>query len=161
MASTHTDGPAMGTFVPDTVVYESDVEDDQEVDQLDSDTEPEENADAAQQPAAKNGAAPKVVKPRNPGHSLVSLTRIENMVQSEGAYFTFDPLPLTHRPCSGVTGSLALSKEGLFVVAMATVRVSFVIVARVSCRPQGVVHQAPRPSRPAGSKCSPQNNGWL
>ncbi|KDR82680.1 hypothetical protein GALMADRAFT_220670 [Galerina marginata CBS 339.88] len=83
------------------IQYESDVEAELEVDQLDSDSDPEEQVDTAKAPKAKNGAG----RPgeRVPGHTLLPAVRLENIIQADG-----------------VTGSMALSKEGLFVLSIAT-----------------------------------------
>ncbi|PPQ89665.1 hypothetical protein CVT25_013852 [Psilocybe cyanescens] len=80
---------------------ETDVEAELEVDQLDSDTDPDEPADTAKTHKAKNGSQ----RPgeRIPGHTLLPAVKLENMIQADG-----------------VTGNLALSKEGLFVLSIAT-----------------------------------------
>ncbi|KAF8195362.1 hypothetical protein BJ912DRAFT_1056618 [Pholiota molesta] len=79
---------------------DSDVEAELEVDQLDSDTDPE--VDTAKPTAPKNGNA---IRPgeRIPGHTLLPGVRLENIIQADG-----------------VTGNLALSKEGLYVLSIAT-----------------------------------------
>ncbi|CAA7261399.1 unnamed protein product [Cyclocybe aegerita] len=101
----------MSSFVPDvpppflphsvTHPYESDVEADLEVDQLDSDTDPEDQRDPAKASAAKVTST----RPgeRVPGHTLLPAVRIENMIQADGG-----------------TGHLALSKEGLFILSTAS-----------------------------------------
>ena len=82
MASTYANGPSLGVQlaqVPD----ESDVEAELEVDQLDSDTDPEEQATTSKA-ASKNGAT----RPgeRIPGHTLLPAVRLENMIQADGGY---------------------------------------------------------------------------
>lgn len=64
--------------------YESDVEADLEVDQLDSDSE---EADAAAGPGKASGAKSGGPRPgeRVPGHTLLPASRIENMIQTDGA----------------------------------------------------------------------------
>ncbi|KAF9481161.1 hypothetical protein BDN70DRAFT_803975 [Pholiota conissans] len=79
---------------------DSDVEAELEVDQLDSDTDPE--ADAAKPSVPKNGNALRPGE-RIPGHTLLPGVRLENIIQADG-----------------VTGNLALSKEGLYVLSIAT-----------------------------------------
>ncbi|KAF5382584.1 hypothetical protein D9615_002784 [Tricholomella constricta] len=82
------------TFMSAPETVESDVED--EVDQLDSDSDsPEMDADT------QNGAAGG--GQRIPGSSLLPSLRLENIIQADG-----------------VTGNLALSKEGLFILSVAT-----------------------------------------
>lgn len=75
--------------------YESDVEADLEVDQLDSDTDAETDANASKKKSPSGE--------RIPGSSLLPAMRLENIIQAEG-----------------VTGNLALSREGLFVLSIAT-----------------------------------------
>lgn len=60
---------------------DSDVEAELEVDQLDSDTDPEEQA-ATSKAASKNGGT----RPgeRVPGHTLLPAVRLENMIQADG-----------------------------------------------------------------------------
>ncbi|GLB38542.1 putative histone-like transcription factor (CBF/NF-Y) and archaeal histone [Lyophyllum shimeji] len=77
---------------PDMV--ESDVED--EVDQLESDSDTADTDADALNGMAGGGQ-------RIPGHSLLPSLRLENIIQAEG-----------------VTGNLALSKEGLFILSVAT-----------------------------------------
>ncbi|KAF8908968.1 hypothetical protein CPB84DRAFT_111809 [Gymnopilus junonius] len=80
---------------------ESDIEAELEVDQLDSDSDPEEQVSLAKPTKTKNGSG----RPgeRAPGHTLLPAVRLENIVQA-----------------GGVTGDLALSKEGLYVLSIAT-----------------------------------------
>uniref|UniRef100_A0A8H7XQ41 Transcription factor CBF/NF-Y/archaeal histone domain-containing protein n=1 Tax=Psilocybe cubensis TaxID=181762 RepID=A0A8H7XQ41_PSICU len=80
---------------------DTDVEAELEVDQLDSDTDPDEPADSAKSRKPKNGTH----RPgeRVPGHTLLPAQKLENMIQAEG-----------------VTGNMTLSKEGLFVLSIAT-----------------------------------------
>lgn len=59
--------------------YESDVEAEIEVDQLDSDSDPE--VDTAKAGATKNGSRPGV---RVPGHTLLPAVRLENIIQADG-----------------------------------------------------------------------------
>ncbi|KAF8964228.1 hypothetical protein BDZ97DRAFT_1919179 [Flammula alnicola] len=79
--------------------YDSDVEAELEVDQLDSDTDPE--VEAVKPNTTKNGSG----RPgeRVAGHTLLPAVRLENMIQADG-----------------VTGNMALSKEGLYVLSIAT-----------------------------------------
>ncbi|KAJ3513036.1 hypothetical protein NLJ89_g3174 [Agrocybe chaxingu] len=90
-------------FLPHSVAhpYESDVEADLEVDQLDSDTDPEDQRDPAKASATKVTST----RPgeRVPGHTLLPAVRIENMIQADGAISAF-----------------ALSKEGLFILSTAS-----------------------------------------
>lgn len=107
--------------------------DDEEVDQLDSDTEDELPPPAAQQaassassaaPAAKPPAKtrPKVPVERVPGKSMIPLSRIESLLEADGAfrcdYCVFD--------CRGLTSLVGedsfMSKEAVFILAAATVR---------------------------------------
>ncbi|KAF9534472.1 hypothetical protein CPB83DRAFT_844276 [Crepidotus variabilis] len=93
-------GPSFVTAV--SPPYESDVEAELEVDQLDSDSEEvDELADPAKPATSKNGGT----RPgeRVPGHTLLPASRIENMIQADG-----------------VTGSMAMSKEASFVLSIAT-----------------------------------------
>ena len=62
--------------------YESDVEAELEVDQLDSDTEPEEQVSSAKPTKSKNGTG----RPgeRLPGHTLLPATKLENIIQADG-----------------------------------------------------------------------------
>lgn len=65
------------------VLEDSDIEAELEVDQLDSDTDPE--ADTAKRSAPKNGSS---VKPgeRIPGHTLLPAVRLENIIQADGEH---------------------------------------------------------------------------
>jgi len=94
------DGPSL---LPDFgPVYESDIEAELEVDQLDSDSDNDDAVDPANpNNISKNGTGR--AGERLPGHTLLSAVRIENMIQADG-----------------VTGNLALSKEGLFLLSVAT-----------------------------------------
>ncbi|RXW23387.1 hypothetical protein EST38_g2451 [Candolleomyces aberdarensis] len=82
-----------------------DVEADLEVDQLDSSESDQETA--AAQPASISTATKKGApgKPgvRVPGHTILPQARIENILQADG-----------------VTGNLALSKDGQFILSVAT-----------------------------------------
>lgn len=80
MASAYINGLSQGVQLAQ-VLDESDVEAELEVDQLDSDTDPEEQA-ATSKAASKNGAA----RPgeRVPGHTLLPAVRLENMIQADG-----------------------------------------------------------------------------
>ena len=101
-------------------IPESEVED--EVDQLDSDSEVDETVNEAF--AKKNDLTGGQ---RVPGQSLLPAVRLENIITAEGT-----PLQLVVKcfllkvsvliiVLAGVTGSLALSKEGLFMLSIATV----------------------------------------
>lgn len=63
---------------------ETDVEAELEVDQLDSDTDPDEPADTAKTHKAKNGSQ----RPgeRIPGHTLLPAVKLENMIQADGVF---------------------------------------------------------------------------
>jgi len=76
-------------FVSEQIEEDSDVEADLEVDQLDSDTDPEEQVDTAKASKAKNGST----RPgeRVPGHTLLPAVRIENMLQADGRH-AFHPI---------------------------------------------------------------------
>jgi len=80
MASTHINGLSLG-MQSGQILDDSDVEAELEVDQLDSDTDPEEQA-ATTKAASKNGGT----RPgeRVPGHSLLPAVRLENMIQADG-----------------------------------------------------------------------------
>ncbi|RDB14799.1 hypothetical protein Hypma_016232 [Hypsizygus marmoreus] len=101
MASSHSInasllGQSSNIEVTAAELVETDMED--EVDQLDSDSDaggPEIDVSGKQ-----NGLASGV---RVPGHSLLPAVRLENIIQADG-----------------VTGNLALSKEGLFILSVAT-----------------------------------------
>ncbi|KAJ7600596.1 hypothetical protein C8J56DRAFT_767888, partial [Mycena floridula] len=77
---------------------DSDVEN--EIDQLDSETEGDFPDDAASTTSSSKNS---VALERIPGETLLPALRIENIIKAEG-----------------VTGNLALSKEGLFIVSIAT-----------------------------------------
>jgi hypothetical protein len=108
---------------------DSDVEAELEVDQLDSDTDPE--VDTAKPTAPKNGNA---IRPgeRIPGHTLLPGVRLENIIQADGAHAGFHRVAFTLISLSGVTGNLALSKEGLYVLSIATVRILRCIMMSLS-----------------------------
>ncbi|KAF6757517.1 hypothetical protein DFP72DRAFT_891352 [Ephemerocybe angulata] len=86
----------------DELEYESDVEADLEVDELDSSGSDQENP---AQPSVSTSKKVTSGKPgtRVPGHTLLPQVRIENILQADG-----------------VTGNLALSKDGQFVLSIAT-----------------------------------------
>ncbi|KAF8630952.1 hypothetical protein AX17_005308 [Amanita inopinata Kibby_2008] len=98
--NTHvSDHPHSGPDVPQSSPSpDGDSEMDAEVDQLDSDTDMDETESASS--TNKNGTAHGE---RVPGCSLLPTTRLENILQADG-----------------VTGNLALSKEALFVLSIAT-----------------------------------------
>lgn len=66
---------------------ESDIEADLEVDQLDSDSDPEEQVSSTKPTKTKNGSG----RPgeRVPGHTLLPAVRLENIIQAEGTQYTF------------------------------------------------------------------------
>ncbi|KAF8798793.1 hypothetical protein BYT27DRAFT_7150188 [Phlegmacium glaucopus] len=99
MASVDIDDPSLiPHYGP---VYESDIEADLEVDQLDSDSNDDDAVDPTKAGTSKNGTGR--AGERVPGHTLLSAVRLDNMIQADG-----------------VTGNLALSKEGLFLLSVAT-----------------------------------------
>ena len=110
-------------------IPESDVED--EVDQLDSDSEVGETANEAL--AKKNDP---IDGQRVPGQSLLPAVRLENIITAEGTLLQVLVNWFLLKVCiliiilAGVTGSLALSKEGLFMLSIATVRLSLWIPGR-------------------------------
>ena len=77
MAAMNIDGPSL--FPDFGPVYESDIEAELEVDQLDSDSDNEDPIDAD---ILKNGTGR--AGERVPGHTLLSAVRIENMIQADG-----------------------------------------------------------------------------
>ena len=77
MAAMNLDGPSLPDFGP---VYESDIEAELEVDQLDSDSDNDDAVDPNN--TSKNGTGR--AGERVPGHSLLSAVRIENMIQADG-----------------------------------------------------------------------------
>lgn len=97
----------------DQLEYESDVEAELEVDQLDSDTDAETEANASKKKSPSGE--------RIPGSSLLPAMRLENIIQADGmsarTCLASDALNVS----PGVTGNLALSREGLFVLSIATV----------------------------------------
>jgi len=64
--------------------YESDIEAELEVDQLDSDSEIDEVSDPSKPSTSKQSTS----KPgeRSPGHTLLPTVRLDNMLQAEGAF---------------------------------------------------------------------------
>jgi hypothetical protein len=77
-------GPALTPPTPD-----SDLEADLEVDQLDSDSEINEDVPTVKEATLNDDAVtthPSRTKPgeRLPGHSLLSISRVENMIQADG-----------------------------------------------------------------------------
>lgn len=68
------------------MLEDSDVEAELEVDELDSDTDPE--ADPAKPSARKNGSSMKPGE-RIPGHTLLPAVRLENIIQADGARNAF------------------------------------------------------------------------
>jgi hypothetical protein len=80
MASTYINGLSLG-MQSGQIFDDSDVEAELEVDQLDSDTDPEEQATTSKE-ASKNSAT----RPgeRVPGHTLLPAVRLENMIQADG-----------------------------------------------------------------------------
>ena len=79
MAAMNLDGPShLPDFGP---VYESDIEAELEVDQLDSDSDNDDAVDPTN-PNSKNGTGR--AGERVPGHTLLSAVRIENMIQADG-----------------------------------------------------------------------------
>lgn len=80
MAAMNLDGPSL---LPDIEpVYESDIEAELEVDQLDSDSDIDDAEDPTNPNNSKNGTGR--AGERLPGHTLLSAVRIENMIQADG-----------------------------------------------------------------------------
>ncbi|KAF9464174.1 hypothetical protein BDZ94DRAFT_523242 [Collybia nuda] len=98
MASNSISTPLPGSSNETIHEIYSDVE--EEFDELDSDSEIDEQG--ASTSTRKNGVGPTGGE-RIPGHSLLPALRLENIIQADG-----------------VTGALSLSKEGLFVLSIAT-----------------------------------------
>jgi hypothetical protein len=92
---------------------ESEPED--EVDQLDS----ESDADASElDTSLKNGSGGGE---RLPGHTLIPALRLENIILSDGKSLSRILLTSLFKSFAGVAGNLAVSKEGLFILSIATV----------------------------------------
>ena len=69
-------------------VYESDIEAELEVDQLDSDSDNDDAVDSTKgNNTSKNGAGR--AGERVPGHTLLSAVRIDNMIQADGLCISF------------------------------------------------------------------------
>ena len=96
---------------------ESDVEE-EEVDQLDSDTEEEAPPPAAGPTAPPTKTRPKVQVERVPGKSFIPLSKIETLLQADGASRTRSTL---HYPYTSAGEESFMSKEAVFAVAVATV----------------------------------------
>jgi len=75
MATPSVDPPALTRPLPDPVDYS---ENDDEVDQLDSDSDVV-NHDASSVSSQKEGAGERL-----PGHSLLPVMRLENIIQADG-----------------------------------------------------------------------------
>lgn len=88
-------------------------EQDDEIDQLDS----ESDADASML-CTKNGTGSG--GRRMPGHTLIPALRLENIIQADGKLCVISGLDVV-QVAAGVAGNLAVSKEGLFVLSIATV----------------------------------------
>ena len=81
MAAMNLDGPSpFPDFGP---VYESDVEAELEVDQLDSDSDNDDTADPTKANSTSTNGTGRAGE-RVPGHTLLSAVRIENMIQADG-----------------------------------------------------------------------------
>lgn len=116
------------------LVDESEAEDD--VDQLDSDSAGEESPSASNRPNHVAGT-------RIPGESLLPTIRLENIIQADGTPVQLTFLAPECYICSGVTGNLALSKEGLFILSVAAVchvSTSILLLLNLDLT-QGGVHQ--------------------
>ncbi|KAK0244197.1 hypothetical protein EDD85DRAFT_807145 [Armillaria nabsnona] len=98
MASHH---PPVALPPAEPMLVDSDVE--AEVDQLDSDTEGLDELGANGAPASANNALSGARSSRPVGQTLLPGTKLENIISADG-----------------VTGSLSLSKEALFVLSIAT-----------------------------------------
>lgn len=111
----------------DELEYESDVEADLEVDELDSSGSDQENAAQPSASTASKKANTAKQGARVPGHTLLPQVRIENILQADGAspppscaYLALRTEYVVLNP--GISGNLALSKEGQFILSVATVR---------------------------------------
>ena len=62
-----------------------DTENEEEVDQLDSDTTQDEDVPAGDAPTSSNKARLKKAGERVPGHSIIPIARIEDLLNAEGA----------------------------------------------------------------------------
>ncbi|KAG6816808.1 hypothetical protein H0H87_002777 [Tephrocybe sp. NHM501043] len=115
-------------------VMESDVDD--EVDQLDS-----ESDTADTEADAQNGVGGQ----RIPGQTLLPPMRLENIMAADG-----------------VTGNLALSKEGLFVLSVATVRRCVQkLPPKIPDTLKGGIHQKNGTGGPSESQCRAKDNGGI
>ena len=83
--------PSISTHPPRTPVDadvdmdDPETENDEEIDQLDSDTTEDEDVPAASSsPASPTKARLKRAGERVPGHSIIPMTRIEDMLDAEG-----------------------------------------------------------------------------
>jgi len=150
MASTHPNGLLFG-MQSGQILDDSDIEAELEVDQLDSDTDPEEQV-AITKATSKNGAT----RPgeRVPGHTLLPAVRLENMIQADGAVILLQRLilPLIMLRCnwqlSFVQGRAVCSFNchGMQIYYL----FSFLLA---NSKPGGI-YKAINPSRPPRSQCS-------
>lgn len=110
--------PPSSSFLPFAEPIEVDTEAEDEVDQLDSDSEAEDHALGTS--SKKTGSSRETDRP--PGQSLLPALRLESIIKADGTeHFHLSQMRILI-PSSGGTGSLALSKEGLFILSVATVR---------------------------------------
>jgi hypothetical protein len=99
---------------------ESEPED--EVDQLDS----ESDADASEDTSMKNGSGSG--GQRMPGHTIIPALRLENIILSDGRSLSRVFLTSLFKSLAGVAGNLAVSKEGLFILSIATVSDTYLTI---------------------------------
>jgi hypothetical protein len=99
---------------PQVENIEAESEPDDEVDQLDS----ESDVDVSElDMTMKNGTGSGE---RMPGHSIIPALRLENIIQADGKFYVVSSLYLVQE-AAGVAGNLSVSKEGLFILSIATV----------------------------------------
>lgn len=95
----------------------TDSEGDAEIDELESDTEEDQVASTSSAGEKKGG---RKLGERIPGTSLLPAPRIESMIHADGTTVSSTTY-LAVFISQGITGSLTMSKEAIFMISVATV----------------------------------------
>ena len=103
--------PSISTHPPRTPVDadvdmdDPETENDEEIDQLDSDTTEDEDVPTSSAPSSPTKARPRKAGERVPGHSIIPMTRIEDMLEPEGASRPLSlRTPVFDKPCRPYRG---------------------------------------------------------
>jgi hypothetical protein len=138
---------------PNVSVYDlpTDSENEAEVDELESDTDPEDELAASV--SANQKRSGRRLGERTPGTTLLPPSKVENIVQPDSM---LNKLSFSELALNNFSASITMSKEALFILSVATVRDPFGYFAvhlNVAFSLTGGIHKKNGPSWPPTGGC--------